>query len=79
MLINNKNDILLTTLTTIDNNFSSIWEKILMIVATLIVDFFDLVTSYTVTHGYMLVSFERAEIVDRLSLPHDWMENIHSR
>ena len=42
-----------------------------MIVATLIVDFFDLVTSYTVTHGYMFVSFERAEVVDRLSLPHD--------
>ena len=42
-----------------------------MIVATLIVDFFDIVTSYAVTHRYMFVSFERAEIVDRLSLPHD--------
>ena len=63
----------------IDNDFSSIWEKILMIVATVIINFFDIVTSYAVTHRYMFVSFERAEIVDRLSLPHDWMENIHSR
>lgn len=63
----------------IDNDFSTIREKVVMILTTLIIYFFNLFASYTVSYCYVFMRFERTEIVDRLSLPHDGMKNINSR
>mgnify|MGYP007068649455 CR=1 FL=1 len=62
----------------IDNDFSSIREKIVVIVTTLIVYFFDGMASCAVAYSHMFMRCESTKIVDWLSLPIEWVDNIYA-
>lgn len=62
----------------IDNDFSSIREKIVVIVTALIVYFFDGIAPCAVAYRYMFMRCESTKIVDWLSLPIEWVDNIYA-